>query len=64
MTFLTLMKINGDYENCLEYVTYIRNLYSTKEMQEKLHLLDTKIELYVADIYLNMVKSMRPNVVK
>jgi hypothetical protein len=49
---LTLFKINGNYDANLEFSGYVRGIYRTDIMQKKLKILDAKIELHVADIYI------------
>lgn len=49
---LTLFKVNGNYDASIEFAGYVRNIYRTEIMQKKLKILDAKIELHVADIYI------------
>ena len=49
---LTLFKVNNQFDSCLEFTGYVRNIYRTGMMQKKLRILDVKIELHVADIYI------------
>lgn len=56
---LTLFKVNSNFDACLEFASYVRNIYRTEMMQQKLKALDAKIELYVADIYLRRMLTLR-----